>query len=296
MPAGAHRCARAGATTPEPPAAPAPAAAPAPPATQQQAQKIAVAAATLLENGNEEQAKAELQRALAADPANKLALSLMRQVTVDPIATLGRESFNYTVKPNDTMSGIAGRYLNDIYSFYILARYNGIAVPKQVAGGQVLRIPGKAPPPAAPSPPPPPPAPTPPREVAKVETHAPPPPPPAPVPPPPAEPTPAERALRAGEAAERAGDWDRAYNEYRRAATLNEPTAEAKAEQAKKQAVQQHSLAARRAFAQQNLVLAIREWERVLNLDPGNATATLEKQRAATLKEKVEKLPASGAR
>jgi tetratricopeptide (TPR) repeat protein len=285
------------ATAPQPPAPPAQPAAsepepphpaqpspPAPVATQQQATKIAMAAATLLESGHEEQAKAELQRALAADPNNKMALHFMRQITADPVTLLGRESFNYTVQPNDSMSGIAKRFLGDVYSFYILARYNGIAVPKQVSGGQVLRIPGKAPPPS------------PPREPPRVE--APPPPPPAPPvvaappppPPAPAEPTPGERAMRSAEAAERASDFERAMAEYRKAANLDQPGAEAKFDQVRKQLVLRYSLNARTAFAKQDLDGAIRAWERVLAIDPSNDSAKLERQRALALKEKVKKL------
>src|SRR4051812_6266302 len=112
-------------------------------AAQQQAQRTAMAAVGMLETGHEDEARTELQRALATDPNNKLAQNLMRQITSDPMATLGRDSFSYTVRPNESLSMIAGRYLGDIYSFYILARYNSIAVPRQVAGGQTLRIPGK---------------------------------------------------------------------------------------------------------------------------------------------------------
>ncbi|HEV7914484.1 MAG TPA: LysM domain-containing protein, partial [Albitalea sp.] len=173
------------------------------PALQQQAQKLAISAASLLESGHEDQAKAELQRALAIDPNHKLALSLLRQISADPVATLGRESFSYVVRPNDSMSALAGRFLGDIYSFYILARYNGIAVPKQVAGGQTLKIPGKAPPPSVQREP-----------TPRVEANAPPPPAPPPAvpppPPPPPEATPGEKAMRAADAAERSGDLERA--------------------------------------------------------------------------------------
>jgi tetratricopeptide (TPR) repeat protein len=253
-------------------------------ASQQQATKLAMAAASLLESGHEEQAKAELQRALAGDPNNKLALNLMRQISIDPVAALGRESFSYVVRPNDSMSAIAGRFLGDIYSFYILARYNGIAVPKLVAGGQVLRIPGKAPPPSAA------------REPARTETATalpPPAPPPAPVvvaPAPPPEPTPGERAMRAAEAAERGGDLERALAEYRKAATLDQAGAEPKIDQLRKQLVLRYSLNARTAFARQDLDGAIRAWDRVLAVDPGNDTAKLERQRAVALREKVKKL------
>jgi tetratricopeptide (TPR) repeat protein len=224
-----------------------------------------------------------LQRALSTDPNNKLAQNLMRQITAEPATALGRESFNYTVRPNESLSMIAGRFMGDIYSFYILARYNNIAVPRQVAGGQVLRIPGKAPPPVAV------------RETPRAEPRAEPPTPVAvaPIAAPPAappEPTPGERAMRAGEAAERGGDLDRAYTEYRKAASLDQPGAESKAEQTRKVLVQRYSLTARTAFAKQDLDGAIRGWEKVLAVDPANDTAKFEKQRALALKDKAKKL------
>ncbi|MDN3920012.1 LysM peptidoglycan-binding domain-containing protein [Roseateles violae] len=222
-----------------------------------------------------EQAKAELQRALSADPANKLAQSLMRQITVDPVAALGRESFSYTVRPNDTMSSIAGRFLGDIYAFYILARYNNISVPRQLAGGQVIRIPGKAPPPASPAAP----APVAAAPAAPATTSA-----TAP------DSGAGERAMRAAEAAERAGKPQQAYTEYRKAASLGQAGAEAKAEELRRQMVQRLSLNARTAFAKQDLDGAIRAWEQVLELDPANDTARSERQRALNLKEKVKKL------
>ena len=143
------------------PSAPPAPVAPATPAQQQQAQRQALAAVELLENGNEEQARTEIAAALATDANNRLALNLLKQLDSDPVALFGRESFAYTVRPADTLSRIAGRFLGDIFSFYGLARYNDIKVPKQVAAGQVLRIPGRAqaereapPPPPVRNPPP----------------------------------------------------------------------------------------------------------------------------------------------
>ena len=270
------------------PAAPA---APASPAAQQMAQRTAQGVIELLEVGNEDQAVAELSRALALDPNNRLAQNLMRQITVDPVGALGRESFAYTVRPSDTLSRISGRFLGDIYAFYILARYNDIKVPRQVAGGQVIRIPGKAPPPGtlereAPPPrraePAPAPAPAPTAAVA---------PDPVPVaPPPPPEPTPGERAVASAEAAQRAGDLNRALVEYRRAVSFDQPGAAAKAEQVRRQLVSRHSTNARSAFAKQDLDGAIRNWEQVLELDPGNDTARLERQKSIALKEKFKSL------
>lgn len=277
--------------------APAPAPAPPPPmpagpvsaSQQQQAQRIAMSAVGMLDQGHEDDARAELERALGTDPNNKLAQNLMRQITSDPVAMLGQESFNYTVRPNESLSMIAGRFLGDIYSFYILARYNNIEVPRQVAGGHTLRIPGKARSPAIvretrPSAPP---APAPQHETARAEPA------PAPVvaaPAAPPEPTPAELAMRAAETAERGGNLEVALVQYRKAASLNEDGAEAKAAHVQRELVQRYSLNARTAFARQDLDGAIRSWDAVLKVDPQNDTARLERQRALALRDKAKKL------
>jgi LysM repeat protein len=285
----------------EPPAAPPAPVITAPPApagpvtpvAQQQAQKIALAAADMLESGNEEQARTELKRALAADPQNKLAQNLSRQLVADPVAVLGRESFPYTVRSSDTLSRIAQRFLGDVYAFYILARYNDIKVPKQVSGGQVIRVPGKAPPPGStatapaaeslPRKPPPSPAPAP--EPAPAPAPAPV---ASPPPAPPPEPTPGERAMRNAAAAERAADLPRARAEYLVAASYNQPGAAAKAEQLRSQLVTRYGANARGALARQDLDGAIGNWQRVLDLDPENTTARLELERVRSLKEKLK--------
>jgi tetratricopeptide (TPR) repeat protein len=124
----------------------------------------------LLEVGNEEQALNEIQRALQADPANRLAQSLLKQIQTDPQTLLGREYFSYRVESGESLSRIAGRFLKDVHLFYALARYNDIKVPRQLQGGQVIKVPGKQPPPPPPpapaSPPPPAPAPAPARPPA----------------------------------------------------------------------------------------------------------------------------------
>jgi len=247
----------------------------------------------MLQSANVDQARIELKNALGLDPQNKLALSLMRQLDADPIATLGRESFPYTVRPSDTLSRIAGRFLGDVYSFYILARYNGIKVPRQLASGQVIRIPGKAPP--AGQVPPPPPESTPARPAAAPAMHEPPPPPP-PVPareaapPPPPEPTAGELAMRNAAAAEQAGDLPRALNEYVNASSLGEPGAAAKAGELRAQLVVRYSADARSALARQDLDGSIANWQRVLELDPRNSAARLELEHVHQLKEKYQLL------
>lgn len=164
---------------PAPPAEPAPAG----PVSAQAAQRLALSATEMLEVGHEEQALAEIQRALQADPANRLAQSLLKQIQTDPQVLLGREYFSYRVQPGESLSRIAGRFLNDVHLFYALARYNDIKVPRQLQGGQMIKVPGKAPPPtAAPAPP------------AAAVPAPPPPPPPAVAPPPAPAPAPAAAA------------------------------------------------------------------------------------------------------
>ncbi|WP_377155199.1 LysM peptidoglycan-binding domain-containing protein [Roseateles sp. UC29_93] len=286
--------------TAPPPPPPPPEPVPPTAAEQALAQKTAMQAIELLEAGQEDQARNELQRALQLDPGNKLANNLMRQITADPVAQLGRESFAYTVQSSDTLSRIAGRFMGDIYSFYILARYNDIRVPRQVSGGQVLRIPGK--PPAGPLYPRPSArpdpkataaaaaaaaaaqAPTPPATttVAAAPTPA--------APPPPPELSPGEKAMRAGDAHERAGRFDKALEEYRRAEAADQPGAGAKIEAVRKKQIAKATLAARTAFAKQDLAGAIKGWDSVLQLDPDNELAKLERQKAATLKAKADQL------
>jgi tetratricopeptide (TPR) repeat protein len=261
------------------------------PQQKQQAQALAQSAATQLENGNEEQARAELQRALSLDGGHKLALSLKRQITDDPIAMLGGQSFTYVVRPNDSLSSIAGRFLGDVFMFYALARYNNIAVPRQLATGQSIKIPGKAPPPAVASSP----TPTSPSHVPATAPASPPAAAPAPVipppPPPPPPPSPGEVTFRAGEAAERAGDLERALREYRKAVQLEHPSAQAKAARVQKALVDRYAMAAHKAFLSQNLQGAIDGWAQVLRVDPANDRAQLELQRCKDLQQKVAELP-----
>ncbi|ODU08362.1 MAG: hypothetical protein ABS84_13210 [Rubrivivax sp. SCN 71-131] len=143
---------------PPPPPVEPPPAGPVSTALAQQAQRQALAAAELLEQGHEEQALVEIAHALQTDPGNRLAQSLQRQVRTDPQQLLGRESFSYRVQSGESLSRIAGRFLNDVHLFYALARYNDIKVPRQVQEGQLIRVPGKAPPPASTTQPPPTPA------------------------------------------------------------------------------------------------------------------------------------------
>lgn len=248
-----------GSTTPPAPAPVAPEPTPAlPPLAPSAVPKAVTTAIEMLEAGNEDQAAIELERVLQTEPGHRLAQNLMRQIKDDPVTMLGRESFAYRVQPGESLSRIAQRFLNDVHLFYVLARYNDIKVPRQLAGGQVIRVPGKAPPAGAVAPAP---APTP--APASAPT-------PAPAPAPAPAPVPAPPPAKASEAA---------------AASSG-----AEAVRARLEAIGRHTRAARSAFAKQDLNGAIRAWDSVLELDPGNRTAQLERQKAIDLKERLTKV------
>lgn len=229
-----------------------PVAAPVVAMTAQEVQRSMSAALDHLQAGQEDQAEAELTRILQSEPNNRLATSLLRQIKDDPVASLGRESFAYRVQPGESLSRIAQRFLNDLHLFYILARYNNIKVPRNLAGGQMIRVPGKAPPAASSSPAP--------AAAAPAAPSVPPPAPAATVATPPSPAADAEAAAASRLARQRS------------------------------EAVARHSRAARAAFAKQDLDAAIKSWDAVLEIDPENRTAQLERQKVLGLKEKLGKV------
>lgn len=245
-----------------------------------QAQKLAVEAVDELQNGDETTARATLDRALALDPANELARKLYDQIRADAQKELGPVFFRYTVQRDDSLSKLAQLYLGDRFRFYILAKYNEMTNPNRLAAGQVIKIPGKgpvAPPPAAP-----------PRAVEPVE-----PPKPAAVAPA-AEPEPKGRddvsvALRKARELEAKGNFEGAYAAINDAAARF-PGNEAVAKQrdaTRAALLRSLDREATQAFQRQNLDLAIAKWDRMLEVDPANRKARLERERAADLKKRM---------
>lgn len=274
------------------PAAGTPATAPAPaPVVEQlnpaqaraQAQKLAIEAVDELQNGDEATARATLDRALALDPANELARKLYDQIRADAQKELGPVFFRYTVQRDDSLSKLAQLYLGDRFRFYILAKYNEMTNPSRLAAGQVIKIPGKGPlpvpPPAAP------PKAAEPVEPAKPAVAA-----PAPAPEPEAKGRDdAGVALRKVRELEAKGNLEGAF------AAVNEAVArfpgnEAVAKQrdtTRAALLRSLDREATQAFQRQNLDLAIAKWDRILEVDPANRKARLERERAADLKKRM---------
>ncbi len=97
-----------------------------------------------LQKGDYEAGERALNRYLDQHPDDMAARAILRQLTEDPQAMLGRESHRYVVQPGDSYSALAARSLGDPGLFLILARYNGAGNPSDLRVGEVLRLPGPA--------------------------------------------------------------------------------------------------------------------------------------------------------
>lgn len=95
----------------------------------------------LLFEGQADRAERMLEARLATSPGDEQARYVLRQIQVDPTAYLGESSFEYEVKPGETLSVLSQRFLGTYRLFFILARYNNIDTPSLLRVGQVLRIP-----------------------------------------------------------------------------------------------------------------------------------------------------------
>ena len=257
-------------------AAPAPAPAPVvdPAIARPQAQKLALEAVDQLQNGDEVAARATLDRAVALDPANDLARKLQDQIRADAQKELGPVFFRYTVQRDDTLSKLAQQYLGDRFRFYLLAKYNDITNPSRLSAGQIIKLPGKGPLPPVAAPP-----------VAEAPA--------APVKP--AEPPPkprddvAELLAKAADL-EKSGNLEgayAAYSEVLQRAPAN-PDATKRRDAVRTSLVRTYDREATQAFQRQNLDLAIEKWDRVLEIDPANRKARLERDRAADLKKRMQ--------
>ena len=264
-----------------PAAAPAPAPAPAPPPAPEltpaqakaQAQRLALEAVDQLQNGDETTARLTLDKAVALDPTNDLAKKLQEQIKADAQKELGPVFFRYTVQRDDSLSKLAQQYLGDRFRFYILAKYNDMASPNKLAAGQVIKIPGRAPaiPPAAARRPRPPRTPSlRRRRDAKPRDDV-------------------AELLQKGKELETKGNLEGAYAAYAEAAKKTPVNAEAVRRRDASRTALLRSLdrEGTQAFQRQNLDLAIAKWDRILEIDPDNQKAKLERERCLELKKKM---------
>ena len=249
-----------------------------------QAQRLAIETIDLLQNGDEAGARAKLEQAQALDASNDLARKLMDQIKADPQKELGAVSFRYTVQRDDSISKLAQQYLGDRFRFYILARYNDIQNPSKLAAGQVIKIPGKAPPTgavpaaAARAPAPAPVAADAPDEAIKLASVD------------NATPRNASSSLmQQGLDMQRAGNLEGAYDAFRDAAQRDPGNRDAvlQRDATRAQLARRYERDATQAFQRQNLDEAIAKWDRVLALEPGNQKAKLERERAIDLRKRM---------
>jgi tetratricopeptide (TPR) repeat protein len=295
-------CATQPATAPAAPAAASPADTTPPPAApaapelspaqaKAQAQKLALEAVDRLQNGDEAAARQLLSQAQALDASNDIARKMSEQISADAQKELGTVFFRYTVQRDDSLSKLAQSYLGDRFRFYILAKYNDMANPSRLAAGQVIKIPGKAqpapPPTAAPARP----------AGAPAEAAEPAPSAPAVAEPAPPPMTPVASLLQKGRQLQASGDLQGAYGAFSEAVALSPGNRDAvlQRDAAKAALIRSYDREATQAFQRQNLDLAIAKWDRLLELDPSNQKAKLERERALELKKRMsEKFGKSG--
>jgi LysM repeat protein len=283
------------APTPAPPApaaeAPKPAAPAAPELTPMQAkseaQKLALQAIDMLQNGDEAGAQGVLDRALTLDASNDLAKKLMDQIRADAQKELGTPFFRYTVQRDDSLSKIAAAYLGDRFKFYILAKYNDISNPSRLAAGQVIKIPGKERPPIAAAARPAAPAPAGSAAAAPAEPAA-------------AAPAPAAAAdseaqkpvsalMQQGIAQQKAGKLEAAYASFSDAARAEPGNKDAvlQRDATKAALIKQYDREAQQFYQRQKLDDAIKKWDQILALDPSNQNAKLKRENAVALQKKM---------
>lgn len=102
-------------------------------------------AITLLKQGRRTDARKALKVVLWYYPKNKTALTLIEQIDKKPDEYFGDKHFSHRVRPGETFSTLAEKFLNDPLKFYALARYNEIVVPKRLRPGVKIKVPGEHP-------------------------------------------------------------------------------------------------------------------------------------------------------
>jgi len=266
---------------------------------EKQAQKLTQEALDQLQHGEEASARGLLEQAVKLDPANELAKKLLYQVNADPQKEWGAQHFRYTVQSGDSLASIAQRFRNDRFLFYLLAKYNDIKVPNRLTVGQTIKVPGRQPPSALLKAPP---APAPleavthkPAEPKTSEPVATPVPIPAPPPAAIAEKGPraeADRLVAQGKTLAGKGELRQAMTAFddARKRDPTQPEAARLYESTRKQLVSKLHRDGASLFSKQDLKGAIKKWDEILELEPGDDLAKLKRAQAIELQKKADEL------
>lgn len=256
---------------------PAPAPAPAPRATAPEPPPPALADIVndQLQLGHYAEGARQLRRYLRAYPEDRVAQAMLEQLTVDPQQALGRASRSYVVRPGDSYSTLAARYLGDASRFLILARYNGSPNPSLLQAGQRLRLPVASARLSA----------RPPEQAVQqdVQEHS----------PPPADAgteTKAQRLQDESLALLRKGDKAQALERMDEALDTDPrlPPSGEEAVTLRKQLVAVYHQRAIVLYRDQQLDQAIALWNRVLAIQPDFEPATVYRARALELKQRLK--------
>ncbi|WP_181388384.1 LysM peptidoglycan-binding domain-containing protein [Vibrio albus] len=94
-----------------------------------------------LSNGEPDKARVELQEYINTNPKSPRANMLMKQIDQPASSYFPASNFAVTMNKGETISTLARDYLGDVFSFYALAKYNGIEKPAWIDEGQVIKIP-----------------------------------------------------------------------------------------------------------------------------------------------------------
>lgn len=98
-------------------------------------------ALTLLARGEPIAARAELTLYLDRQPGSRVARDLLRQIDTPASQYFPAEYQEVTLGSGDSLSSLSKQYLNSVYKFHALAKYNGITEPQRIRLGQKIRIP-----------------------------------------------------------------------------------------------------------------------------------------------------------
>ncbi len=254
-----------------------------------------VEALKLLEYGQEERAKVELEAYLARYPGRSKAQHMLDQIVMDPGDYYPFPAFVHRLEPGESLSTLSEKYLGDRMQFFALARYNQISNPRRVQAGQAIQIPltphaervranetsqasaepEAAPPAADPAPP----EPEPVEEAIAIEPE-------------PVDSAVVQAADFAAAAQRSLTDGDKvgAMEQYSRAVELSpdNPDYQSALASAREDVIDQYHREALLAYRSQQLDPAIDLWNRLLELDPDHIDAQVYRSKAMDLKARLE--------